>query len=87
MGKEPGENLGGIEGWRGVVEAGGENGRIGNWAQMDGRSRKDGVAEERRGYGWKGKMNGHRSGNDRLTRAVEGRVWGRHVVEGRGEKE
>lgn len=35
----------------------------------------------------KGKMNGHRSGNDRLTRAVEGRVRGRHMVEGRGEKE
>lgn len=32
-------------------------------------------------------MNGHRSGNDRLTRAAEERVRGRHVVEGRGEEE
>lgn len=34
----------------------------------------------------KGKMNGHRSGNDRLTRAAEERVRGRHMVEGRGMK-
>lgn len=31
-------------------------------------------------------MNGHRSGNDRLTRAAEERVRGRHAVEGRGMK-
>lgn len=55
MGKEPSENLGGTEGRRGVVEAEGENGRMRNRAQMDGRSRKDGVAEERRGYGGKGR--------------------------------
>lgn len=47
------------------------------------RWRRGGAARIRE----KRKMNGHRSGNDRLTRAVEGRVRGRPVVEGRGEKE
>lgn len=55
VGKEPGENLGGIEGRRGVAEAGGENGRMRNRVQMDGRSRKNGGAEERGGYGGKGR--------------------------------
>lgn len=86
MGKEPGKNLGGIEGWRGVV------GLEGKWEGeepgTDGRKelerwRRGGAA----GIRGKGKINGQRSGNDRLTRAAEERVWGRHVVEERGEKE
>lgn len=76
MGKEPGSNLGGMEGRRGVV------GVEGKWE--DEEPSTDGQKELKR---WrrggetrirgKGKINGERSGNDRLTRAAEERVRGR----------